>query len=99
MESKTETNQKEELYDEVYFDSDQDSDQEETMGLGLPGQSKKKQGIGLKTFFFLFYSGSHWRDNIELRTKQKVISNDELLYDPDMDDKDEEWVAKQINGK
>jgi hypothetical protein len=28
-----------------------------------------------------------------------VISNDELLYDPDMDDKDEEWVTKQINGK
>ncbi|KAG1108391.1 hypothetical protein G6F42_016006 [Rhizopus arrhizus] len=76
MESKTETNKKEELYDEVYFDSDQDSDQEEKIGLGLPGQSKKKQCIG---------------------TKQKVISNDELLYDPDMDDKDEEWVAKQIN--
>ena len=87
MESKTETNQKEELYDEVYFDSDQDSDQEETIGLGLPGQSKKKQGI-VKNFFFFFsfYYGSHWRDNIELRTKQKVISNDE-------------WVAKQINGK
>lgn len=36
---------------------------------------------------------------LEPRTKQKVINNDELLYDPDMDDKDEEWVAKQINGK
>lgn len=54
MESKTETNQKEELYDEVYFDSDQDSDQEETIGLGLPGQSKKKQGI-VKNFFFFFF--------------------------------------------
>ncbi|CAO3648233.1 unnamed protein product [Mucor fragilis] len=76
MEPKAETNQKEDLYDEVYFDSDQESDQEETIGLGLPGQSKNKQ---------------------EPKTKQKVISNDELLYDPDMDDKDEKWVAKQIN--
>lgn len=50
MEPKAETNQKEDLYDEVYFDSDQESDQEETIGLGLPGQSKNKQGRGLKTF-------------------------------------------------
>ncbi|KAL9555388.1 hypothetical protein MBANPS3_002387 [Mucor bainieri] len=72
MEPKAETNtQKEELYDEVYFDSDQEEEEDEdTIGLGLPGQSKNKQ---------------------EPRTKQKVISNDELLYDPDMDDKDEEW--------
>lgn len=31
--------------------------------------------------------------------KKKVISNDELLYDPDLDDKDEEWVSKQIDSK
>ena len=30
---------KEECYDEVYFDSDQDSDQE-TSGIGLPGKDK-----------------------------------------------------------
>ncbi|KAG2191475.1 hypothetical protein INT46_006375, partial [Mucor plumbeus] len=76
MDSDTKTNQQEDLYDEVYFDSDQESEQEETIGLGLPGKSKNKQ---------------------EPKTKQKVISNDELLYDPDMDDKDEEWVTKQIN--
>ncbi|KAI8326716.1 hypothetical protein EDC96DRAFT_453870, partial [Choanephora cucurbitarum] len=27
----------------------------------------------------------------------KVLSNDELLYDPDMDDRDEAWVLKQID--
>lgn len=51
MEPNAETNQKEELYDEVYFDSDEESDQEERIGLGLPGQSKDKQGRALKTFF------------------------------------------------
>ncbi|KAI8966961.1 hypothetical protein BDF20DRAFT_830558, partial [Mycotypha africana] len=30
---------------------------------------------------------------------KKVLSNDELLYDPDMDDNDESWVIKQINSK
>lgn len=28
-----------------------------------------------------------------------MISNDELLYDPDLDDKDEAWVSKQIESK
>lgn len=44
MDSDTKTNQKEDLYDEVYFDSDQESEQEETIGLGLPGKPKNKQG-------------------------------------------------------
>ncbi|KAI9477926.1 MAG: E2F-associated phosphoprotein-domain-containing protein [Benjaminiella poitrasii] len=37
--------------------------------------------------------------NTESRTKskRKVPTNEELLYDPDMDDKDEAWVVKQIN--
>ena len=27
--------------------------------------------------------------------RRKMLSNDELLYDPDMDDEDEKWVVKQ----
>ncbi|GAN04035.1 E2F-associated phosphoprotein-like [Mucor ambiguus] len=49
MEPKAETNLKEELYDEVYFDSDQESDQEETIGLGLPGQSKNIQDDSMRS--------------------------------------------------
>ncbi|EIE78482.1 hypothetical protein RO3G_03186 [Rhizopus delemar RA 99-880] len=30
---------------------------------------------------------------------RKVLSNDELLYDPELDDEDEKWVNKQIEGK
>lgn len=33
------------------------------------------------------------------KPKKKVISNDELLYDPELDEKDEEWVSKQIDSK
>ncbi|KAI8642576.1 E2F-associated phosphoprotein-domain-containing protein [Parasitella parasitica] len=76
MESSSKIKLQDELYDKVYFDSDNDSEHEESVGLGLPGKSKNKK---------------------ESNTQHKVISNDELLYDPDMDDRDEEWVAKQIH--
>ena len=29
------------------------------------------------------------------KSKHRIISNDDLLYDPDMDDKDQRWVDKQ----
>lgn len=29
------------------------------------------------------------------KERRKVLTNDELFYDPDMDDEDEKWVAKQ----
>lgn len=32
----------EEWYDEVYFDSDQDSEEEDSPGIGLMGKQKKK---------------------------------------------------------
>lgn len=51
-------------YDNIYFDSDSDDDED-----ALPGVSKS------------------------LRKKQRTIpTNDELLYDPDEDDRDQAWV-------
>ena len=29
------------------------------------------------------------------KERRKMLTNDELLYDPDMDDEDEKWVTKQ----
>ena len=29
------------------------------------------------------------------KERRKILTNDELLYDPDMDDEDERWVIKQ----
>ena len=29
------------------------------------------------------------------KERRKVLTNDELLYDPDMDDEDEKWVTEQ----
>lgn len=46
----------EEWYDEVYYDTDQDSE-EETIGIGLPGQQKVKSGMDsilIKKSFFFF---------------------------------------------
>ncbi|KAI9280482.1 E2F-associated phosphoprotein-domain-containing protein [Sporodiniella umbellata] len=53
-----------ELYEDVYFDSD-----EETEGIGFPGR---------------------------IKSNRKVLSDDELLYDPALDEKDEAWVIKQV---
>lgn len=52
------------MYDNIYFDSDSDSDQE-----GKAGSSKSQR-----------------------RKQRTVPSNDELLYDPDEDDRDQAWV-------
>ncbi|KAF7727752.1 hypothetical protein EC973_007211 [Apophysomyces ossiformis] len=69
-----ETNAKsEEYYDEVYFDSDEESD-DPSPGIGLPGKKKKAEDSSTK----------------------KVLSDDQLLYDPNLDDEDEAWVNEQI---
>lgn len=47
METKPE-DKKEEWYDEVYFDSDQDSDEEESPGIGLMGKQKRNPSTLLK---------------------------------------------------
>ncbi|CAG5126694.1 unnamed protein product [Candidula unifasciata] len=54
---------KDEFYDEIYFDSDEEDDATNARSSGKP--------------------------------KRAVISNDDLLYDPDMDDEDQKWVDKQ----
>lgn len=46
----TENNQ--EWYDEVYFDSDQDSEEEYEGGIGLMNQQKKTESKNKKTIFF-----------------------------------------------
>ncbi|GFR82680.1 E2F-associated phosphoprotein [Elysia marginata] len=35
------------------------------------------------------------QQNMKKKSKHRIISNDELLYDPYMDDKDQKWVDKQ----
>ncbi|BFZ07268.1 hypothetical protein BsWGS_10307 [Bradybaena similaris] len=54
---------KNEFYDEIYFDSDEEDD-------ATNARSSRKQ-------------------------THAVISNDDLLYDPDMDDEDQKWVDRQ----
>ncbi|KAK6997747.1 E2F-associated phosphoprotein [Biomphalaria glabrata] len=47
-----------------------------------------------------FYDGAYFdsdeEDDAEIN-KHTVVSNDDLLYDPDMDDEDQKWVDKQRN--
>ncbi|KAI8888219.1 hypothetical protein K501DRAFT_282927 [Backusella circina FSU 941] len=75
--SSNQQQESDEWYDEVYFDSDIDSDQDMEdagVGIGLPGKTKV----------------------VPKKKQKKILSNDELLYDPEEDDKDEEWVSNEI---
>eukprot|EP00058_Branchiostoma_floridae_P021577 XP_002607067.1 hypothetical protein BRAFLDRAFT_57355 [Branchiostoma floridae] len=67
-----------EFYNDIYFDSDEDSDNEQTQDVqnGVKGQEVK----------------SH---EANLGKKHRVMTNDELFYDPNMDADDEKWMTRQ----
>ena len=66
---------------------------------GTSGPSSSGQGTsGLKRepaekYDDAYFDSSDEEDNF--RSSRKVKTNDELLYDPDADDQDEAWMAKQ----
>ncbi|KAI9282106.1 E2F-associated phosphoprotein-domain-containing protein [Umbelopsis sp. AD052] len=63
---------KKEYYDQAYFDSDEENDNDEpAMTVDKP-TSKDRQ------------------------KKREVLDNDELLYNPEEDDTNEDWVAEQL---
>ena len=59
-----------ELYDKIYFDSDDDSEEDLKMECSSSAANKSSSG----------------------NEKRKVLSNDELMYDPEMDDEDQAWA-------
>ena len=76
----------------MFFNSDQQNDQQ------IPSGSGERQS---NTYHDETHGSSGSEDEgteKESDTKSKrreVPSNDDLLYDPDLDDEDEEWVRKQ----
>lgn len=71
-----------EYYDEVYFDSDSSEEEEKEADEG----EGPDDGAGSKD------------DKAACsRTVKKVrkLTNDELFYDPDMDEEDERWIRRQ----
>jgi len=72
-----------EYYDEVYFDSDDSSDGEvvsKNRGVRLEADAESSKG-----------------ETSRRRSGKKVrkLTNDELFYDPNMDEEDEKWVRRQ----
>ena len=65
----TNTNAKDKLYDDVYFDSDEDSNGDCNLE-GFPSSSNTTDG----------------------KQNKQVLSNEELMYDPNLDDEDQAWV-------
>ncbi|KAF0294055.1 E2F-associated phosphoprotein [Amphibalanus amphitrite] len=95
-----------EYYDDVYFDSDDDSE---------PGDDAKSPGAPADTATAATVetemdSESHTVDgraagapaadpgskrSERRRRRRPVLSNDQLLYDPEMDERDQQWVDRQ----
>lgn len=46
----------------------------------------------------LFISNSKPKLCLDRRKKREVPSNDDLLYNPEEDDVNEDWVAEQLRG-
>lgn len=67
-------------YDEIYFDSSESSENEDD-----EERMESASARGSKA------QGSHGAG----KRKFKKLTNDELFYDPNMDDEDEKWVRRQ----
>lgn len=77
------------MYDEVYFDSDSEEEDKPGWGRPLMTSSHIIRIVSTVTKTGVSSAGS----STGRRQKQRIIkSNDELLYDPDEDDRDQAWV-------
>ena len=76
----------EEYYDEVYFDSSSNEEEGEGEGEGEGGGVVRDEEV---------VSDGGGRRKRRERRKIRKLTNDELFYDPNMDDEDEKWVARQ----
>ena len=54
---------------------------------GSSGDDETREGEGGR--------GSEGQRRKKLKRKVQKLTNDELFYDPNMDDEDEKWVARQ----
>ncbi|GJJ69362.1 hypothetical protein EMPS_01708 [Entomortierella parvispora] len=102
--------EKPDYYDPVYFDSDsyeEDSDDEKPDAdeedydkrAGLSASTDKGKGkVGDMSEITagLQQTSLQASDGSKKSKKQPTISNEELLYDPDEDDRDEQWLIKKI---
>ena len=71
-----------EYYDEVYFDSDSDEDKETEVE--LEGRQSDEEGAGVVGRIRLG----------NCTKKVRKLTNEELFYDPTMDEKDEKWINR-----
>ncbi|KAF9286219.1 hypothetical protein BGZ68_003111 [Mortierella alpina] len=93
-------------YDPVYFDTDEDTDEGEDQDqdekdydarAGLSGETGKVVQMDLTDITEGLRRSSIGSSSGSQRTKKHpALSNAELLYDPDEDDRDENWLLKKI---
>jgi hypothetical protein len=86
---------KKEYYDQDYFDSDEDNDNDESsMSVDKPADKGWFKNLGPNCSF----KSCNLETFSDRQKKREVIDNDELLYNPEEDDTNEDWVAEQLRG-
>ncbi|XP_041061304.1 E2F-associated phosphoprotein isoform X1 [Carcharodon carcharias] len=94
-------------YDEVYFDSDSEAEDEQNDCFGAKEISQPSLLLQFKNEFndtwtaplnIALILAEECDSKKKRKKRQKVLTNDELLYDPDQDDRDQAWVDRQRRG-
>ncbi|XP_019615568.1 PREDICTED: E2F-associated phosphoprotein-like [Branchiostoma belcheri] len=98
-----------EFYNDIYFDSDEDSDNEQPQDVshGVKGHDVKSQEANLGSDGQSMAQSDVTDESTDSeavgadgkgkkrRKKHRVMTNDELFYDPNMDADDEKWMTRQ----
>lgn len=89
-----------EFYDDIYFDSDENEDDDD--GVDASNPSQQSQSASASNFNKDRIQRTIEENEQRLKAEEKkekknkkkhpVLTNDELFYDPDMDDEDQKWV-------
>jgi hypothetical protein len=98
-------------YDPIYFDSDTESESDREFENGHDMQYKSPPDVTTSsnnsvsitsikdlTNHFEKSTLSSSKKSTKNVKKHATVSNDDLFYDPDQDDKDQEWLFKKIAG-
>ncbi|KAL0096241.1 E2F-associated phosphoprotein-domain-containing protein [Phycomyces blakesleeanus] len=91
MEDSSEKQPKETFYDDIYFDTDQEDESDWQSDPDDPSP-----GIGLLGMKKAIPKTTTTRPKIPKKQQRKIMTDEDLMYDPDLDDADEEWVAEKI---
>ncbi|XP_063675930.1 E2F-associated phosphoprotein-like [Bolinopsis microptera] len=86
----------EEASEEDDFEKEMDAEIRQSMSISLPEKKKEKAPKAEKFYDDVYFNSSDEDESGNTRkVDKKVKTNEELFYDPGLDEKDEKWVQKK----